>query len=68
VCKWFALGLVFQDFCEFLLSKFEHLLGIVVEASLVQLLNEFTLFHRLPLLTNIYLVIFFYEAAYELLL
>jgi hypothetical protein len=36
MCKWFAFGLVFQDFGEFLLAKFELFLGIVVDASPVQ--------------------------------
>jgi hypothetical protein len=39
VCEWFAFGLVFQDFGEFLLAKFKLFLGIVVDASLVNLLD-----------------------------
>ena len=49
-CKWFAFGPAFQDFGKFFLTKLCYLLGVVVEASLVQLMNKFTLFHSLPLL------------------
>jgi hypothetical protein len=52
VCKWFALGLMLDDLGEFLLAKFVLFLGVMVEASLVQLFYKFTLFHRLPLLEN----------------
>ena len=39
VCEWFAFGLVFQDFGEFLQTKFKLFLGIVVYASPVQVSN-----------------------------
>jgi hypothetical protein len=53
-CKWFAFGLAFQDFLELFSLEFCHLLGVVVEAGLVQLFEKFFLSHGLPLLKNIY--------------
>jgi hypothetical protein len=42
-----TFGLAFQDFLELNLFEFGHLLGVVVEASLIQFSYELFLSHSL---------------------